>query len=105
MAVITNPFTGQKLSNLTVDGVMNLALKVAESRFAGAGITSKYPELERGHSATETGRDQLRPPTRTRPRFTSRNGLKSATRSSGAGLTHRRSSRVKCSLTLLSPPQ
>lgn len=53
MAVITNPFTGQKLSNLTVDGVMNLALKVAESRFTGAGVTSKYPELER--TASEYG--------------------------------------------------
>lgn len=53
MAVITNPFTGQKLANLTVDGVMNLALKVAESRFTGAGVTSKYPELER--TAAEYG--------------------------------------------------
>lgn len=53
MAVITNPFTGEKLTNLTAEGVMNLAFKVAESRFSGAGITSKYPDLERG--VTEYG--------------------------------------------------
>ena len=53
MAVITNPFTGEKLTNLTAEGVMNLAFKIAESRFSGAGITSKYPDLERG--VTEYG--------------------------------------------------